>query len=164
MSVLPRVAESTRERVAREFDDLGPEACMASVMRHLQQHNPELLDIGARWAAEADDSTRLRLGFAMFYGLLLAESGVALGQSMLSPLPQVSAESRNAIVARIDLIGTERLTREALLHLETANPELLQMAHAFASDRQDYVRTMQGFALMHEALLIQLQTDRARQH
>ena len=37
LSVLPRVTERTRERVAREFDDLGPDVCMNSIMRDLQR-------------------------------------------------------------------------------------------------------------------------------
>jgi hypothetical protein len=43
LSALPRVKERTRERVAREFDDLGPDVCTNSIIRDLQQHNPELL-------------------------------------------------------------------------------------------------------------------------
>ena len=50
LSVLPRVTERTRERVAREFDDLGPDVCMNSIMRDLQRHNPELLDMASKWA------------------------------------------------------------------------------------------------------------------
>ena len=28
MSVLPRVTDFTRERISREFDNLGPDVCM----------------------------------------------------------------------------------------------------------------------------------------
>lgn len=53
LSVLPRVTERTRERVAREFDDLGPDVCMNSIMRDLQRHNPELLDMASKlWPLE----------------------------------------------------------------------------------------------------------------
>jgi hypothetical protein len=38
------------------------------------------------------------------------------------------------------------------------------MAHGYASPRQDYGRTMQGFALLHEALLIQSLRDQANRH
>ena len=48
MSVLPRVTELTRERISREFDDLGPDACMAEIQADLRQHNPELLDMASR--------------------------------------------------------------------------------------------------------------------
>ena len=43
MSALPRVAESTREQIAREFDDLGPDACIAEISEHLRDNNPEWL-------------------------------------------------------------------------------------------------------------------------
>jgi hypothetical protein len=38
------------------------------------------------------------------------------------------------------------------------------MAHFQASRRADYGRTMQGFALLHEALLLQSQRDRTSRH
>ena len=53
---------------------------------------------------------------------------------------------------------------QAIDNLEAANPELLQMAHGYASRRTDYARTMQGFALLHEALLVQSRRDRASRH
>jgi hypothetical protein len=33
MGALPRVTELVRERIAREFDDLGPDVCMAKLRR-----------------------------------------------------------------------------------------------------------------------------------
>ena len=56
MSVLPRVTELTRERISREFDDLGPDACMAEIKADLRQHNPELLDMAFRWAGEGSEA------------------------------------------------------------------------------------------------------------
>ena len=87
-----------------------------------------------------------------------------LESGALSALPRVSLETREEIVARIDEIGDEQFSREAIRNLEVANPGLLQMAHHFASQRRDYVQTMQGFALLHEALLRQSQSDRLRPH
>ena len=48
MSTLPRVAESTREQIAREFDDLGPDACIAEISAHLREHNPEWLSMAMK--------------------------------------------------------------------------------------------------------------------
>lgn len=48
MRVLPRVTELTRERISREFDEFGPDACMAEIKADLHQHNPELLDMASR--------------------------------------------------------------------------------------------------------------------
>ena len=57
-----------------------------------------------------------------------------------------------------------RSPHEAIDNLEPLNPELLQMAHGYAVRRPDYGRTMQGFALLHEALLMQSQRDRDSPH
>ena len=67
LSVLPRVTERTRERVAREFDDLGPDVCMDSIMRDLQQHNPELLDMASNWANDVGAADRIITAFGIFY-------------------------------------------------------------------------------------------------
>jgi hypothetical protein len=164
LSTLPRVTELTRERISREFDNLGPDACMAEIKADLRQHNPELLDMASRWARDSGETKSLMTVFGMFYRLLAAEARAPLGPSVLTPLPRVSAEVRVAIVERIDRTGDKTFTREALDNLEAHNPELLQMAHGYASRHPDYGRTMQGFALLHEALLIQSQRDRANRH
>jgi len=164
MSVLPRVTELTRERISREFDEFGPEACLAEIKMELRQHNPELLDMASRWASDAIEAPGLMTAFAMFYRLLAAQARVPLGSSMLYPLPRVSPEVRDAIVERIDHTDSETFTHEAIDNLERFNPELLQMAHGYAAPRPDYGRTMEGFALLHEALLIQFQRDRSNRH
>ena len=74
LNVLPRVTERTRERVAREFDDLGPDVCMNSIMRDLQRHNPELLDMASKWANDVGAADRIVTAFGMFYRLLSAEA------------------------------------------------------------------------------------------
>lgn len=164
MSVLPRVTELTRERISREFDDLGPDACMAEIKADLGYHNPELLDMALRWAGDDSEPESLMTAFGMFYRLLAAGAMAPLGSSALNPLPRVSIEVRDTLVDRIDHSGTEAFTRDAIDNLEEANPELLQMAHGYASRRPDYGRTIQGFALLHEALLIQSRLDRASPH
>jgi hypothetical protein len=162
--VLPRVTDPTRERISREFDNLGPDVCMADIRKDLDRHNPELLDMAIKWARVSNDSNRILTAFGMFYRLLTAESLAPLQSGVLSPLPRVSGETRDLIVASIDRIGDEEFTREAISNLEAANPELLQMAHAFASDQPDYAHAMQGFALLHEALLLQGTSDRRKPH
>jgi hypothetical protein len=164
MSVLPRVTEFTRERISREFDDLGPEACMAEIRADLQRHNPELLDMASRWAGDGRETKSLMTAFGMFYRLMTAEALAPLGVAALNPLPRVSAEVRDSVIDRIERIGAESFADEAIDNLEAANPELLQMAHGYASRRTDYARTMQGFALLHEALLLQSRRDRVRRH
>ena len=164
MSVLPRVTEFTRERISREFDDLGPEACMAEIKADLRRHNPELLDMASRWAGDGGETAGLMTAFGMFYRLMTAEALAPLGVAGLNPLPRVSTDVRDSIIDRIDRIGAEGFADQAIDNLEAANPELLQMAHGYASRSTDYARTMQGFALLHEALLVQSRRDRASRH
>src|SRR5688572_98814 len=59
MSWLPRVGERTRERVSREFDNLGPDACIAEILDELRRSNPEVLDMASRCAADLGDAAQL---------------------------------------------------------------------------------------------------------
>ena len=102
MSVLPRVTELTREQISREFDDLGPEACMAEIRADLQRHNPELLDMASRWAGDGRETKSLMTAFGMFYRLMTAEALAPLGVAALNPLPRVSAEVRDSVIDRIE--------------------------------------------------------------
>jgi hypothetical protein len=114
MSMLPRVTDPTRERVSREFDNLGPEVCMVDIRKDLDRHNPQLLDMAMKWAGEGNEGKKLFTAFGMFYRLLAAEASAPLESNALSPLPQVSSETRDRIVARISWIGDEQFCREAI--------------------------------------------------
>ncbi len=162
--LLPRVTEKARELVAREFDTRGPEVCMAEMIEHLEQHNPELLDMAARCATDLATPAKAMVGFSMFYRLLIAQFPATADAAVLTPLPRVGAETRALLVAEIDERGSEAFTREALAELEKSNPELLQMAHNFASGLGNYLHAMQGFALLYKSLLIQSRAERARPH
>ena len=172
MSALPRVAESTREQIAREFDDLGPDACIAEISEHLRDNNPEWLYMAAKCAGDVGDARRIMGGFRRFYRLLIAQvrprlhgltaaSGVSVG---LNPLPRVTEMTRASLVAEIDQRGTEAFIRDAIQELADSNPELLQMAHYFASEHGNYAGIMQGFALLYAALLEQSTADRLSVH
>ena len=160
MSSLPRVAALTRERVAREFDDRGPEVCRTEITLDLEANNPELLDMAARCARDVGNFARVMTGFCMFYRVLSAQARAGLGASSdpdkqrLSLLPRVSAATRAEIVRRIDTIG----------ELERANAELLLMAHNFAEDHPDYGGVMQGFALLYACLLAEATRERGVLH
>ena len=164
MSVLPRVTELTRERVSRAFDDLGPDACMAEITDELLRHNPELLDMAQKWAAAGDEPASHMRAFGMFYQTLAMEAAAPKGPSALNPLPRIAPDIRDSIVRQIDQSGDEAFTREAIDNCEAINPELLQLADFHATQRADYGRVMQGFALFHQALLIQFRRDRATGH
>lgn len=164
MSFLPHVSERTCEMVAREFDDLGPEACMTQIVDVMRRDNPELLQMAQKCAADVGDATRVMAGFGMFYRALAVEASVALGREALSALPRVAPETREKIVQEIDEHGAEAFTSRSMDSLETSNPELLQMAHQVAARHQDYLGVMQGFALMHQSLVIQSGADRSRLH
>jgi hypothetical protein len=77
MSTLPRVAPLTRERVAREFDDRGPEVCRTEIALDLEANNPEILDMATRCARDVGEFTRVMTGFCMFYRLLTYEARAA---------------------------------------------------------------------------------------
>ena len=161
MSLLPRVTEKARELIAREFDARGPDACMAEIIEHLERHNPELLDMAAKWGADLENPAKAMLGFGMFYRLL---NPAPSGTSVLTPLPRVSEETRARLVREIDEKGPGNFTLDAIAELEQHNPELLQMAHNFASGLENYLHAMQGFALLYKSLIIQSRTERARLH
>jgi hypothetical protein len=171
MSALPRVEESMREKVAREFDDLGPDECIAEISEHLRENNPEWLHMASRCAGDVGDARLVMGGFCMFYRLLIAQavpshplttaSDVAVG---LNPLPRVTEMTRSALVVEIDQRGTEAFIRDAIQAMEDSNPELLQMAHNFASEHENYAGIMQGFALLYAALLKQSAADRLSVH
>ena len=164
MSPLPRVTESTRERIAREFDELGPDACMAEITGDLRRNNPELLDMISRCAMDVGDPPLIMRGFGMFYRLLTMQSRAAAEHSLLNQVPRVTAETRDLLVIRIDEQGPEAFTRECIEDLERNNPELLQMAHGFASRHEDYLGVMQGFALLYKSLVVQSSVDRIYLH
>jgi acyl-homoserine lactone acylase PvdQ len=83
---------------------------------------------------------------------------------MLSPLPRVTEETRASLVREIDEMGPGDFTLDAIAELQERNPELLQMAHNFASGLGDYLQAMQGFALIYRSLVIQSTAERARPH
>jgi hypothetical protein len=164
VNLLPPVTPVIRERVTREFDDRGPDACMTEIEDDLKQHNPELLDMAAKCARSLGNYRRIMMGFGMFYRLLLAP-GVPNGDSTsLSPLPRVTAQTRQSIVRAIDLKGVEAFTMDAVAEMEASNPELLQMAHGFASRQTDYLSVMQGLALFYESVKEQYRADRSVLH
>lgn len=164
MSWVPRVAESTRERVSREFDSLGPEACLAEISQYLRTHNPEILDMATKCARDLGDAGQTMVGFGMFYRLLIAQLPRNGATSHGDILPRVSAQTRERVARQIAEGGPEAFTRETIEHLTRNNPELLQMAHQFASRRQDYLGTMQGFALLYASLVAQADVDRQLPH
>lgn len=136
---------------------------MAEIVQQLRSENPELLEMASKCAADVGDSSRIMTGFGMFYRLLTVESLPPAGsETRLNPLPRVAPETRDFLVQRIDEMGTQAFTMESIDELERSNPELLQMAHHFASRQADYLGVMQGFGLLYQSLLVQTAADRAR--
>jgi hypothetical protein len=169
MNFLPCVAGPTRERIAREFDERGPEVCRTETALDLHANNPELLDIAVRRARAAGDFGAIMTGFSMFYRLLTAEARAALGapgelpdRPQLRLLPRVSSLTRAVVVKRIDAVGSHQFTRETLAELERNNPELLRVSQHFARDQADSGAVMEGFALLYACLLAQARVGTAR--
>ena len=166
MSLLPRVTEKAREQVAREFDTRGPDVCVEEIIEHLEKDNPELLNMAAKCAADLGSPASAMMGFAMFYRLLAVRlpTPAAAGAAPMLTLQRVSAKTRAMLVAEIDQNGAEVFTRAAVAELEEGNPELLQMAHGFASGSGNYLLAMQGFALLYRSLVLQSAVERIRLH
>jgi hypothetical protein len=171
MASLPRVGSITWERIAREFDDRGPEVCRTEITRDLEANNPELLDMATRCARDVGDFVRVLTGFCMFYRLLWAEARALAGAAEhsgdrreLSLLPKVSPATRATLVKRIEAMGSKEFTREVIGELERDNPELLLMAHHFAEDQPDYIGVIQGFALLYACLLAEALEERGALH
>lgn len=164
MSALPRVSPTTRELVSREFDDHGPAACVSAIVKDIQRDNPELLQMARQWVADLEDPDSALAAFSMFYRLLDAELPARHGAAGLNPLPRVSDDARKVIVGRIDAEGGDDFSLGAIDGMDQSNPELLQMAHEFASGRADYAQVMRGFALLYAALKVQSDIDRLGAH
>jgi len=171
MSSLPCVADVTRERVTREFDDRGPEVCRTEIILDLQVNNPEWLDMATRCARDVGESTRIMTGFCLFYRLLTAQVRATAGISHAGPaqrepaaLPRVSAATRADIVSQISTLGSREFTSKAVDELERSNPELLIMAHHFAERQTDYLGVMQGFALLFRCLSAEAARERGILH
>jgi hypothetical protein len=164
MSFLPRVTQKARELIAREFDSRGPDICMAEVIEHLKQRNPELLDMATKCAVDLGNPTKVMVGFSMFYRLLIGQFPAVADARMLVPVPRITVETRALLVTAIDEKGSHAFTMEAIDELEKTNPELLQMAHNCASELGNYLHAMQGFALLYKSLLIQSRAERTRLH
>ena len=164
MNLLPRVTALTRQRISREFDDRGSEACMVEIIKHLKQHNPEFLDMAVKCATDIGDPHRMLTGFGMFYWLLVAQSPVSTHAPTLNPLPRVTPEIRHELVRQIDEQGSEAFIMQAIEDLEQGNPELLQMAHSFASSSREFLDSIQGFALLYKSLISQSVSDRRHLH
>lgn len=164
MSFLPRVTEVTREFVSRQFDDLGPEACVVEITACLARENPQFLEMARKCASDLGDEPRIMVGFGMFYQLLILQSADATDDQLVHALPCVTAETRELLVHEIDANGSDVFTLRAIEELERSNPELMLMAHGFASRQEDYLRLMQGFALLYRSLAIQAAADRRFLH
>ena len=147
---LPLVEEISWERVAREFDDIGPEACVAETLDELLERNPHCLEIACRCAADAGDLQRVFTGFAMFYRILAAQAA-----DHGTTLPCVTAETREVMAELAAELGEPAFVLLATEALCEDNPCLAQMADGFASRHAAYDTIMHGFALIYRCLSAQ---------
>ena len=143
MSLLPRVTGKARELVSREFDTRGPDVCLAEVIEHLERHNPELLDMAAKCAAELENPAKVMVGFGVFYRLLIGPLPVVAGARVLTPLPRVSVETRAQLVAEIDDKGSETFTTEAIAELENGTVARTLLGDEVVDHYLNYARTEQ---------------------
>ncbi len=157
MIALPPVDEIFWERVAREFDDAGPKACVAAILDELLTDNPHYLEMATRYARECRDPDRVLTGFAMFYRII-ALAARARGRTV----PRITNDTLDTITALVGEFGEERFTFLATEMLHSENPYLLQMADSFASPADNHSVIMQGFVLLYKSLAAQAVTDGLR--
>jgi hypothetical protein len=151
---LPPIDERLWERVARDFDDVGPDACIAEIFDELLAHNPHYLEMALRSARDVGEPERMLAGFAMFYRIL------SLGaRERGSPLPRITPDTRDAIAALAGECGEAQFVMLAAETLQEENPCLMQMADSFASRHDDYLGIMQAFALLYKSLSAQAMID-----
>jgi hypothetical protein len=141
--------------VARDFDDVGPEACMTEILDELLAHNPHYLEMALRCAKDLADPERILTGFAMFYRIL-AHGAHDQGAAV----PRITPETRDIVGTLIGEFGEERFVLLATETLRDQNPYLLQMADSFSSRHEEYLAIMQGFALLYKCLAAQAAIDR----
>src|SRR4051812_47984472 len=114
MSSLPHVTDVAREKVAREFDDLGPEACTAEIVSLLERRNPELLEMISNCARDIQNPARILTSFAIFYRLLEVAACESEGGIELNQLPRVAPETRDLLIKVIDERGPEAFTMDTI--------------------------------------------------
>jgi hypothetical protein len=164
MTPIAPVTVASRERIAQEFDDRGPEACMAEIMIDLRRNNPELLDIASRCAASLGNAPRIMQAFGIFYRLMIDPWLPVDDPLRLSPLPRVTPETRDRLVADIDRKGPEAFTLGIITDLERRDPELLQALHSIASAMPDPLGMAHGLALFYHAVVVQMPGGESRLH
>lgn len=151
---LPQIDERICERVARDFDGVGPDACMAEILDELLAHNPHYLEMAMRIARDVGAPEHMLAGFAMFYRILWLGA-----RERGRPLPRITPETRDTIAALAGECGEAQFVNLATATLLDENPCLLQMADRFAARYDDYLGIMQGFALLYKSLSAQAVID-----
>ena len=154
MPSVPLVSEDHWERVARDFEDVGPEACIADIVDELRTDNPHYLAIARRCAHDALDEAGALTGFLKFYRIL------AFGARDRGELvPRIAPQSLDVVDTLIVEFGEDRLVTLAAETLCEENGCLAAMAHGFASRSSDYLVVMQGFAALYYCLSVQATID-----
>lgn len=154
MPTLPPVSERHWERVVRDFDDVGPQACVAEIVEDLRKENPHYLAIARRCASDAADEARAFTGFAKFYRILALDA-----RERNTSVPRITAQTLDVVDALLEELGEERFIVLATETLCGENPSLSQMADSFASPGHDYLTVMQGFVLLYNCLSTQAVID-----
>jgi hypothetical protein len=127
---------------------------MTEIIDELLAHNPHYLEMALRCANGSTEPERILTGFAMFYRILALDARDRGGA-----VPRITPETRDIMGALIGEFGEERFVLLATETLQDQNPCLLQMADSFSSRQEDYLATMQGFALLYKCLAAQAVVD-----
>lgn len=151
---LPFVSERHWERVAREFEDLGPTVCIAEIVEQLNADNPRYLATARRCAEDAVNEAGAFTGFAKFYRIMALDA-----RERRADVPRISAQTLDVIGTLIEEFGEETFVLLATELLCEENSCLAQMADSFASRQPDYLTIMQGFVVLYKCLSVQAAID-----
>lgn len=150
MPSVPLVSEDHWERVARDFDDIGPEACVGQIVAELRTDNPHYLAIARRCARDAVDEAGTFAGFAKFYRIL-----ALCARDRGEPVPRIAPQTLDVVDTLVAEFGEDRFVALAAETLCEENACLAAMAHGFASRSSDYLMVMQGFAVLYNCISVQ---------
>ena len=151
---LPFVSERHWERVARDFEDLGPAVCVAEIVARLETDNPRYLAVARRCASAAADEAGVFTGFATFYGIIGREA-----RERGALVPRIADQTLEVIDALLQEFGEDQFVVLSTGLLCGENPCLAQMADSFASRQSDSLTIMQGFVLLYKCLSMQATID-----
>jgi hypothetical protein len=74
LAALPRVSSRSRDMLVSEINDKGPERFAADAIDHMEEHNPELLQMAHNFSSRHAAYPQIMQGFCLIYKALVIQS------------------------------------------------------------------------------------------